>query len=164
MGRRRRARELALKVLYRLDLTGEGWEEVRDRLEEYEKPESVRSFGRRLIEAVLHHREEIDRILGEAALNWEVRRMALVDRNILRVAAAEYLVLGETPAPVVIDEAVEIASRYSTEESGAFVNGILDRIVHSRAPGSLSAMEAEGLDGESEPPGEQGGEGPGASD
>ncbi|MBM3320111.1 MAG: transcription antitermination factor NusB [Candidatus Eisenbacteria bacterium] len=143
MGKRRRGRELALKILYRLDVTGEGWEEVRDRLEEYEKPETVRLFGMRLIEAVLLHREAIDRILGEAAVNWDVRRMAHIDRNILRVALAEYLVLGETPAPVVIDEAIEIAARYSTDDSGAFVNGILDRIVRALSPGSLAAPAPE---------------------
>jgi N utilization substance protein B len=143
VGKRRRGRELACKVLYRLDLTGEEWDEMRARLEEYDQVEAVRAFGTRLVEAVLAHRPEIDRLLGLAAMNWEVRRMALVDRNVLRVALAEHLVLGDTPPAVIIDEAVEIASRYSTEDSGAFVNGILDRILRAHAAGSLASAGAE---------------------
>jgi N utilization substance protein B len=157
VGKRRRGRELAVKVLYRLDLTGETWDEVRERLEEYDSLESVRAFGARLVEATLANWDAIDRILAEAAVNWEVRRMALIDRNVLRMAIAEYLVLAETPAPVIIDEAVEIASRFSTEGSGAFVNGILDRVVHTHAPGALlgSAPAEEGgdaTDPRAEPP------------
>jgi len=130
---------LAVKVLYRIDLTGEDWGDVDARLEEYDKAESVRDFGRSLIAAVLGHRKAIDTILAEVAENWRPERMALVDRNILRVALAEYLVIGEEPSPVIIDEAVEIARTFSTDAAGRFVNGILDRVVHAREPGSLVA-------------------------
>jgi N utilization substance protein B len=153
VGRRRRGRELAVKVLYRLDLAGETWDEVRPGLEEYDALESVRVFGARLVEAALANRDAIDRILAEAAVNWEVRRMALIDRNVLRMAIAEYLVLAETPAAVIIDEAVEIASRFSTEGSGAFVNGILDRIVHTHAPGALVGSAPPGEEGDERDPG-----------
>lgn len=150
MGKRRRARELALKVLYRIDLTGETWDDVRDRLEEYDRVDGVREFGARLVEAVEAHRMELDRILGEAAENWRVDRMALLDRNVLRLALAEYLVLGESPPAVIIDEAVEIAGNFSTEGSGRFVNGILDRVFQSRAPGEL-AESGGGREGAPEP-------------
>jgi len=144
VGKRRRGRELAFKVLYRLDLTGETWGDLEGRLGEYDKVDSVRAFGASLIQAVLAHRQEIDRILSETAVNWEVRRMALVDRNVLRVALAEHLVIGETPPAVVIDEAVEIASRYSTEDSGSFVNGVLDRVIRTHAAASLGAVGGDG--------------------
>lgn len=151
MGKRRRARELALKVLYRIDLTGESWDEVQPRLDEYDRVDGVRDFGSRLVEAVLDHREEIDRVLSETADNWRVDRMALLDRNVLRLALAEYLVLGETPRAVVIDEAVEIAGLFSTEGSGSFVNGILDRIFRNRDAGSLGGASAGGGGGEEAP-------------
>lgn len=138
MGKRRRARELAVKVLYRLDLTGEEWADVRAALAEYDGAETVRAFGGDLVEAVLAQREKIDEILGAAASNWRVERMALVDRNILRVALAEHLVFGETPEAVIIDEAIEIAATFSTEESGRFVNGILDHVLGLHPAGELS--------------------------
>ncbi|MFH1279695.1 MAG: transcription antitermination factor NusB [Candidatus Eisenbacteria bacterium] len=142
MGKRRRARELALKVLYRIDLTGESWDEVKGRLEEYDRVDGVRDFGSLLVEAVLDHRDELDGILTETAENWRIDRMALLDRNVLRLALAEYLVIGETPRAVVIDEAVEIAGTFSTEGSGAFVNGILDRIFRNRNAGELGGSPA----------------------
>lgn len=139
MGKRRRGRELALKVLYRIDLMKEEWGEVRTGLEEYDKVESVIEFGSRLVEAVLDHRESLDEILAAAAENWKVERMALLDRNLLRLALAEYLVIGEAPPAVIIDEAVDIATAFSSDESGPFVNGILDRVFHTHEAGCLAA-------------------------
>jgi len=144
VGRRRRGRELALKVLYRIDLTGEEWDSLRERLEEYDAAESVRSFGASLVDTVLAHRADLDKIIVSVAENWRIERMATIDRNVLRVALAEYLVIGQTPAAVIIDEAVEIAGMFSTEESGRFVNGILDRIVREHAPGSLAPSPPAG--------------------
>ncbi len=139
MGKRRRGRELALKVLYRIDLMKEEWDEVRTGLDDYDKVSSVIEFGSRLVDAVVDHRESLDEILASAADNWKIERMALIDRNILRLALAEYLVIGESPSAVIIDEAVEIAASFSSDESGPFVNGILDRVFHTHEPGCLAA-------------------------
>jgi N utilization substance protein B len=144
VGRRRRGREFALKVLYRIELTGEEWDSIRERLEEYEAADSVRSFGSFLVETVLANRAALDQIIVTVAENWRIERMATIDRNVLRVALAEYLVIGQTPAAVIIDEAVEIAGTFSTGESGRFVNGILDRIVREHTPGSLSPSPPAG--------------------
>ena len=149
MGKRRRGREFALKILYRLDLTGEDWESVREEdLDDYDKTDAVHSFGVALIEAVLGHRESLDEALSSAADNWEIGRMAKVDRNILRVALGEYLVLGETPPAVIIDEAVEIARKFSTESSGRFVNGVLDQVFKTHEAGVL-AREGSGENSQS---------------
>ena len=141
MGRRRRGREFALKILYRLDLTGEAWEEVRKKVGEYDKNESVLEFGTVLIETVLRMKEHIDPILDKASEHWRLERMPIVDRNVLRIALAEHLVRAEPPLPVIINEAVEIVKTFSTDESGRFVNGILDRILHDEEAGSLAGVE-----------------------
>ena len=118
MGKRRRGREFALKILYRLDLTGEAWEEVRKKVGEYERNESVLEFGTALIETVLRVKDRIDPILDEASEHWRLERMPIVDRNILRIALAEHLVHAEPALPVIINEAVEIVKTFSTDESG----------------------------------------------
>jgi N utilization substance protein B len=78
---------------------------------------------------VLQHQEEIDRLIQKHALNWTIGRMSIIDRNILRCAVFELLKISDIPAKVTLNEAIEIAKRYSDEESGAFVNGILDHLV-----------------------------------
>ncbi|MBN1826781.1 MAG: transcription antitermination factor NusB [Candidatus Eisenbacteria bacterium] len=139
MGKRRRGRELALKLLYRLDLTGEKWEDVRVRVDEYEKNEAVLDFAVVLVEAVLSRRERIDAALESASDRWRVNRMPFIDRNVIRIALAEHLVRGRPEPAIIIDEAVELVRTYSTDESGSFVNGVLDRILREREPGSLAA-------------------------
>lgn len=128
MGQRRRAREYALQLLFQIDLTGDS---VGDALERFwpslEAEEGVRSFAERLVKGVLAEREAIDRQIVDAAEHWRIERMAVVDRNVLRLAVFE-LNAREDPPPVVIDEAIEVAKRFGSEESGGFINGILDTI------------------------------------
>ncbi len=129
MRKRTRARELALKALYQLDLRGAEVLGDFDRLLALDAPEpEVREFARRLIDGCREHREELDQTIARVAENWDIRRMAVVDRNILRLASFELLFLDDVPPKVSINEAIDLAKRYSTADSGGFVNGILDRI------------------------------------
>lgn len=140
MMKRSRAREIALQLLFQRDhnasLDGaavEGF--IHDRL----RDESLQCFCRQLFEGVVGHAEEIDRRLAEAAENWRLPRMATVDRNVLRLGAYELLFEPQTPAGVAIDEAIELARRFGSAESPAFVNGILDRV---RQPPATEAPTA----------------------
>ena len=130
MRKRTQGRELALQLLYQVDLRGD------DVLAEVDgfldggsggDPE-VRSFARELIHGYLDRRVEIDKRIEEVARNWQLRRMAAIDRNILRLGAYELLYRTDIPPLVAINEAIEIAKKYSTKNSGPFVNGILDNI------------------------------------
>jgi N utilization substance protein B len=129
MGARRRGREAALKILYSVDMNPCPYEEVYDRIVECEQvPEESRRFILDLVDGTLDRLDTIDELIGKAALKWEIKRMAAVDRNILRLAISELTGRSAIPVRVVIDEAIELAKKYGGEESGTFVNGILDRI------------------------------------
>jgi len=129
MGRRRLGRETAFKALYRIDLTGRGIEDALAGLDAEGRgdPEALQ-FARDLLETVGGNRVRVDAALEEAAENWSLERMAVVDRSILRLGAAEILFWPWIPEEVSIDEYVEIARKYGAESSGAFVNAVLDRI------------------------------------
>ncbi len=92
------------------------------------------SFYHHLVSGVIEKKEEIDTLLRRYTQNWDISRMAVVDRNILRLASFELLADPQTPISVIIDEAIEIAKTYSTEDSSKFVNGILDKIKQVRTP------------------------------
>ncbi len=96
-----------------------------------DEPADVRAFAERIVEGTIDHLEEIDSIIRRHAENWVLERMALVDRNVLRAAAYELLYEMGTPPAVVINEALEIAKKFSMKESSAFINGILDKIAKS---------------------------------
>ncbi|MCC6129478.1 MAG: transcription antitermination factor NusB [Acidobacteria bacterium] len=133
-GKRRKARELALQLLYQNDLAGTEPREMFALTEEFEKAApDVQEYASRLLLGTLEHREEIDARLSERSEHWRLGRMPAVDRNLLRLALYEMLHEPETPHAVVIDEAVEIAKRFSTPSSGSFVNGVLDGIRRSLA-------------------------------
>lgn len=133
--KRRTARECALQLLFQYDFT----QKIPDRkeLEEFwamrMEPEDIRSFAEDILYGTLKHLEEIDRIISTVSEHWTVERMASVDRNILRLATYELLYRPDIPAPVTINEAIEIAKRYSSEDSPSFINGILDRIAKTVA-------------------------------
>jgi N utilization substance protein B len=138
MGSRRRAREIALQILYQLDAQAELDERLAIALFwksfslEEESPHPVddetREFAERLVQGVWEERAELDELIGKASKNWRVERMARVDRNLLRLALYEMRHGGDAvPAKVAINEAIEIAKRYGTSESPAFINGVLDR-------------------------------------
>jgi len=97
-------------------------------LEQSEAEPEVRQFARDLIQGCWSRRDELDGIIAAVAENWDVRRMAVVDRNVLRLASYELLFIDDVPPKVSINEAIDLAKRYSTIDSGGFVNGILDRI------------------------------------
>ena len=129
MGKRRKARVLALQVMHQYDagplpveeLFGVFWES-----QERQDPE-VRHFTEELVRGALDRLEELDVRVEEYSSHWPPGRMAMIDRNILRLAIFEILHREDIPPKVTINEYVDIAKKYSTEESGAFVNGILDR-------------------------------------
>jgi N utilization substance protein B len=126
---RRQGREAALQVLYLKDVSRDAQGLLPEALwsEEPLSPK-IREFARQLADGVHHHQAEIDVLIKQVAENWEMGRMAAIDRSILRLAAYELLHETETPINVIINEALEIAKKYSTAESSKFVNGILDKI------------------------------------
>ncbi|HYR97139.1 MAG TPA: transcription antitermination factor NusB [Candidatus Binatus sp.] len=130
MGARREARELALQALYQLDVTGEG-DSARGLAvfwTHFEAEADVRSFARELVEGVHEHRERIDALISESAEHWRLPRLSRVDLNLLRLATFELLARPDIPASVTINEAIEIARRFGSDDSAAFVNGVLDHV------------------------------------
>ena len=137
MGTRRRARELALQLLYQHELTREPVERIKTSFEDWQSAsEAARRFAAELADGTLAHLEEIDEALRRQTANWRLERLAAVDKNILRLAMYELLYDRDTPPAVVLDEAIEIAKRYGAEDSARFVNGVLDGFLKARAPGS----------------------------
>ncbi|MEP6993801.1 MAG: transcription antitermination factor NusB [Acidobacteriota bacterium] len=133
MGARRKARELALQMLYEHDMSGTTPSEMFLRSDDLKKsPEGIQDFTMRLVSGTLTHRDDLDAIISHQADHWRLARMPVVDRNILRLALFELLHEPETPRPVVIDEALEIAKRFSTPKSSQFINGILDGVLKAK--------------------------------
>jgi N utilization substance protein B len=134
MGTRRRARELALQLLYQFELTDASPEEMQAGFEEWRNAsDDVRNFADTLLRGTLVRIEELDEELVRQTTHWRLERLAAVDRNILRLAMYELIYETGTPHAVVIDEAIEIAKKYGTKDSGRFVNGVLDGFVKRRA-------------------------------
>ena len=136
MGRRRQARELALQLLYQLDVRGEVEPgPVIDAFwQRQQAPDDVKSFADTLVRGVAAHQPKIDELIGRFAEHWELDRMAVVDRNVLRAGIWELLWGVDVPPIVAINEALEIARRFSTEESTRFINGLLDRVRRELCP------------------------------
>jgi transcription antitermination factor NusB len=134
MRKRTQARELALKVLYRIDISGEDYKEASSEILGEVKDEEIVEFANTLIEGTIENKERIDGIIEKYALNWELDRMAVIDRNILRFATYELLECDDIPPKVTINEAIELAKKYGDQESGRFVNGILDKIARNECP------------------------------
>ena len=136
-GPRRMAREAALQVLFAADLSSGvvDVEAVRAAFEnvssEFELPKRARERALELCLGVVHHLKDIDLAIARASEHWKIERLAAVERNVLRIAAFELLFEPKTPAEVVIDEAVEVARRFASERSPAFVNGVLDVVARN---------------------------------
>ena len=128
---RSQARELALQCLYQLDLRGEEAAESARTLLAAADPE-VQEHAKALVEGVRSKQEDLVKVLSPLIEHWSWERVAAVDRAILRIGAYEILHVPEVPPKVALDEAIELAKRYSTRESGSFVNGILDKIYRQR--------------------------------
>jgi transcription antitermination protein NusB len=135
---RRKAREYALQLLFQHDFieSRSGFEFPEDyKPVNTEENADLRKFALELVSGTLKFREEIDAILREAAENWKMERMAIVDRNILRCAVFEIVYRNDIPAAVTINEALEIAKKYSSLESVGFINGLLDKVaqIHGKS-------------------------------
>ena len=129
MGKRRRSRELAIQVLYHLEFSKDDPAMAFDLVcDDFGAPEDIKPFSRELVLGVCVHLEGLDRLIDEASKNWRLERIAKVDRSILRLGAYELLYRDDIPPKVSINEAVDLGKKFGTEESGAFINGVLDRI------------------------------------
>ena len=136
--KRRRSREYALQILFQLELTGnklsnavfdEFWENNKE-------DDAVKKFTYDIVNSTLENLETIDRTIQKAAEHWVIERMAAIDRNILRAATYEILYRSDIPTSVAINEALEVAKKYSTIDSAPFINGILDKIAKEALPAS----------------------------
>lgn len=132
MRRRSLAREFALQILYKIDITGE---EVKPCIEDFwrlnteaEAESSVKAFASDLVRGVITNLKVIDEYVSRYATNWQLNRMSYIDRNILRLGCFEIIFRDDIPLKVSINEAVELAKKYSSPEASKFVNGILDKI------------------------------------
>jgi N utilization substance protein B len=133
---RRKSRELAMQMLFQADMGHQSEDEVRATFWRAGDPVEVevRGFAEDLFRIAMARRAEIDELILKNSKNWRIERMAGVDRNLLRMAIGEMLGMKSTPFPVVINEALEIARRYSAPESINFLNGLLDAVAHAILP------------------------------
>ena len=129
MGVRRRARELAMQALFYMDANQDASSQMLERFcENFPPPQKVRPFFLKLVNGVLKTRPQIDTLIERFSKNWSVQRMSRVDRNVMRIAVFEILFCPDIPPKVSINEAIDIGKKFGTEDSGAFINGIVDSI------------------------------------
>jgi len=133
-GTRRKGRELALQALYQIEMTGDiSVGAVDSFLIHFEGAAKAKEFARRLVSGVVSQRSEIDRRIEECTENWKLTRLAKVDFLILRLATYELIYCPDIPHSVSLNEAIEIGKRFGTDDSAAFINGVLDHIAHESA-------------------------------
>jgi transcription antitermination factor NusB len=143
MRARSQAREAALKALYQVDVRPDLTDaEVEEVLQKESRSEDALAFARELVTGTRAHVAEIDREVETVAHNWNIKRMAVIDRNLIRMGAFELIHRTDVPPAVAINEAVVMAKKFSTKDSGSFVNGILDKI-HQRHHGTRAAAKRE---------------------
>lgn len=140
MGNRRKAREATLQLLYEAEFSGHDFPRILgvfaqdparllgDAAESAQTLDEIKHFTVQIVEGTWKNLHEIDRLIEGHSTHWKISRMALVDRNILRMAVFELIGCPDIPASVTLNEAIEIAKKFGTEESGAFINGVLDHI------------------------------------
>jgi len=137
--KQRKAREGALQVLFEVDLVAHDVEDVRVRqFDQMLLTEGFRDYAERLVDGVLAHRDELDALIAATAPAWPIAQLPRVDLNILRLALCELLYSADVPVGAVINEAVELAKRYGSENSGKFINGTLGTIASRIAAGELT--------------------------
>jgi N utilization substance protein B len=130
MGARRKARELALQMLFQYDMAGNEPDMIIETFEDLQKSKpNTRDFAVKIFRGTVDHLADIDEKIQAQAENWRLSRMAVVDRNIIRMSIYEFLHESDTPKLVIIDEAIEIAKKFGTIKSSQFINGILDGIL-----------------------------------
>lgn len=129
MGKRRKSREFALQVLYQIEITQQNsLQAIHQVRENFWPPGDQDEFAQQIILGVMDHRQEIDRLIESHSEHWRLDRISVIDRNILRIAIFELLYCDEIPPKVTLNEAIDLGKRFGSEESGSFINGILDRI------------------------------------
>ncbi len=129
MSRRRKAREIALQTLYAQEVSGTAWKAAFDDNVERRKPSGeVIEYAERLVTNVMAERESLDVMIKDRLENWAIERVSVIDRTILRIALSELLHCPEVPVNVIMNEAIEIAQKFSSADAGRFVNGVLDRL------------------------------------
>ena len=129
MRKRTKAREYALQALYQLDIRrGDSAQILKEFWDAHQPPAEVKAFAHQLAEGTTKHAQAIDQLISAHADNWDIKRMAVVDRNILRLGVFELLHMHDVPPTVCINEAIELAKRFGDAESAKFINGILDAI------------------------------------
>ncbi len=142
MRKRTQAREYALQVLYQIDITKNDPKEIfQDLWKEHEATDELREFTERIVNGTIIRLQEIDTTITRHTENWELGRMAVVDRNVLRLGTFELLYTDDIPPKVAINEAVNLAKKFSQIESGKFVNGVLDKINHTEAKRTQSSNQ-----------------------
>jgi transcription antitermination protein NusB len=134
--RRTKARERALQALYQIDVAATGLDEALSRFWKSFEPveKEVRDLAEQLVRGVAEHRRDLDEAIEAVSTHWRLDRMAKVDRNVLRLAAYELIHRPDVPVRVVINEAIELGKKYGSESSGAFVNGVLDKVAQQLPP------------------------------
>lgn len=155
MSRRSRAREIVLQVLYQDDMNPDQPEHIRLKFirSRLNHDKALVEFAEKLLDGIRANQEQLDLRLQETAQNWKLSRMASTDRNVLRLGAYEILI-SDTPGRVAINEAIELAKRYGTNNSAQFVNGVLDRLLNGKAVApekmpSEKASEVQPIDSDS---------------
>lgn len=129
MGKRRKSREHTLKILYRRDITKENIDEIiKCYWKENKINSQITSFSEQLAKGTIKNIEKIDKTIEKVSEHWSLNRMSVIDRNILRMAVQELIFIEDIPPKVTIDEAIEIAKKFGTDDSADFVNGLLDKI------------------------------------
>jgi len=132
MGKRRKARELAIQVHFHLEFSPGDPKEAFDLIcEKFNSRDSIRPFSKKLVAGVCEKKEDLDRLISQASKNWRLDRMPLLDKCILRLAAFEILFMEDIPPKVSIDEAVEMGKKFGGKDSGSFINGVLDNIYNN---------------------------------
>ncbi|UCG52511.1 MAG: transcription antitermination factor NusB [Candidatus Latescibacterota bacterium] len=131
MGKRRKAREIVLQALYEAEFSDLPWEEILDsQITRRASTTETVEYARLLFSKTLDNMTSLDDKIRCVLENWEMERLSLVDKNILRFALCEILLFPDIPSKVIVNEAIEIAHKFSSHEAGKFVNGILDRLLH----------------------------------
>ena len=145
MGTRRQARELAMQALFYIDMRDNASLQMLESFcDNFSPPKKARPFLLSLVNGVLETRGEIDTLIERFSKNWEIHRMSCVDRNVMRIAVYELLYCEDIPPKVSINEAVDVGKKFGTEESGAFINGIMDSIRDALVnEGKLKKIAAE---------------------
>jgi N utilization substance protein B len=129
LGKRRKSREIIVQVLYQMDMSdGDAEENFNLFWQHFNPSDELKEFSQKVVQGVCKHREEIDALIEKHSKHWRLKRMPIIDKNILRAAIFELMFCPDTPVKVIINEAIELGKKFSSEKSSPFINGILDKV------------------------------------